>query len=622
MEANVINRFKGIYTTIEPILKEYNQQSLIEFIKDLMLRSESNQTSIVVCGEFKRGKSTFINALLNQNICPTDEHIATSSVSVIKYGEKENVHRIYETTEGIKDEQINFSDILKYAKGSDWEIDKTLMLIIEIPNNRLKQGLTIIDTPGVGGLNPRHRYLTLNAMPKADAVFYMVSVGEPVTATELSFFKDSVLRNAKHYKIILNKADELDRERLQSEVEDCKHKFISECQLDKIDVVPVSALLWEEYNISGDEDDKMFSYCDEVEDAIVDICNEYKSSLQPLLKNTMIQGLKILRQTIEEQLSQVVDSNPEKQKQLIERGNLLKKVVHDLKSNESEIKKQIATILRKSQSEVLSDVSKGNILLSTDRLDTILNDDRALGDDGTKWVLNEVNKDIQSLISDVDKKINAGFEKAMSLLKKNIQVTFEMIDGQIAGSLSLQQRKDGEIACGLVRQALPGLSVGGIGAGAAVLTGGLASGIGSAFGGSAIGALVGGIGAALTTLALPIGLIAGAAYIWKSVQNENRLRNIAEMKRKITPRIQMMTTDIQIYISNRYEEFRISIEKYFETEASNLVKQMDDIQRDFQKCQKDSKAVAERRKDLSAKLSLLDTSITQLNVLLNNRFKK
>ena len=275
MNSNIIDRFNGIYTTVGTILKEYNQQALIDNIKDLLLKVEANQTSIVVCGEFKRGKSTFINALLNQNLCPTDEHIATSSVSVIKYGEKENVHRIYETAEGIKDELINYDYIFKYAKGSDLEIDKTLMLVIETPNERLKQGLTIIDTPGVGGLNPRHRYLTLNAMPKADAVFYMVSVGEPVTETELTFFKENVLPNAKHYKVILNKADELNDEQLQSEIDDCKRKFITGCQLEKIDVVPVSALLWEEYNVSGDEDDKDFSYCEKVEEALVDICNEY-----------------------------------------------------------------------------------------------------------------------------------------------------------------------------------------------------------------------------------------------------------------------------------------------------------------------------------------------------------
>ena len=62
----------------------------------------------MVCGEFKRGKSTFINALLDMSLCPTDEHIATSTVSIIKYGEKQKVTRFYDTEDGVKEEIIEY----------------------------------------------------------------------------------------------------------------------------------------------------------------------------------------------------------------------------------------------------------------------------------------------------------------------------------------------------------------------------------------------------------------------------------------------------------------------------------------------------------------------------------
>ena len=57
----------------------------INTINELFSKLSSNQTTIMVCGEFKRGKSTLINALLDMPLCPTDEHIATSTVSIIKY---------------------------------------------------------------------------------------------------------------------------------------------------------------------------------------------------------------------------------------------------------------------------------------------------------------------------------------------------------------------------------------------------------------------------------------------------------------------------------------------------------------------------------------------------------
>lgn len=52
-------------------------------------------TTILVCGEFKRGKSTFVNALIGRKVCPTDTDICTSTVTCIKYGEKTKATRLY-----------------------------------------------------------------------------------------------------------------------------------------------------------------------------------------------------------------------------------------------------------------------------------------------------------------------------------------------------------------------------------------------------------------------------------------------------------------------------------------------------------------------------------------------
>ena len=196
-------RFKSIFNNVCKILNEYHKKMAIDTINELFSKLSSNQTTIMVCGEFKRGKSTFINALLDMSLCPTDEHIATSTVSIIKYGEKQKVTRFYDTEDGVKEEIIEYEKINQFAKGSNLEIDNTIMLVIEVPCNRLKDGLTIIDTPGVGGLNPRHRFLTLSAIPKTDTIFYMVSVGEPITTIELDFLKKDILPKSKAYKNVM-----------------------------------------------------------------------------------------------------------------------------------------------------------------------------------------------------------------------------------------------------------------------------------------------------------------------------------------------------------------------------------------------------------------------------------
>ena len=64
-------------------------------IKKTLDEIVQSPTTILVCGEFKRGKSTFVNALIGRKVCPTDTDICTSTVTCIKYGEKVKATRLY-----------------------------------------------------------------------------------------------------------------------------------------------------------------------------------------------------------------------------------------------------------------------------------------------------------------------------------------------------------------------------------------------------------------------------------------------------------------------------------------------------------------------------------------------
>ena len=153
-------------------------------MKKFIKKASINEVSVLVCGEFKRGKSSFINAFLGECICPTDPGIATSVVSIIRYGEERKVTRLHGDVKDLKAEVVPFDEIEKYAKGSSLEVDNTIMLIIELPSERLENGLVLMDTPGVGGLDPRHLFLTLYVMPKADVTFFVVDAGEPLSSTD------------------------------------------------------------------------------------------------------------------------------------------------------------------------------------------------------------------------------------------------------------------------------------------------------------------------------------------------------------------------------------------------------------------------------------------------------
>ena len=613
-------RFKSIFNNVCKIFIEYHKKMAIDTINELFSKLSSNQTTIMVCGEFKRGKSTFINALLDMPLCPTDEHITTSTVSIIKYGEKQKVTRFYDAEDGVKEEIIEYEKINQFAKGSNLEIDNTIMLVIEVPCNRLKDGLTIIDTPGVGGLNPRHRFLTLSAIPKTDTIFYMVSVGEPMTTIELDFLKKDILPKSKAYKVILNRVDELEDDEIEEAINDCKKKICSYCDVDNIDVIPVSAYLWQEYNKSHDEIDGEASFHKLIEKAIDEICYTYRLSLLQILKNTLVDEMQSILTLIKKEQGNLSDPNPDKIKKIIANREKLKNMLYGLQQDGSEIKKQVSFVLKEARTNVLSEISKSSVLLSSDRLDEVLNDDRAVGEDGDKWVLDEINKDIQKLICDIDDEINYAFEESLGIIQQDLNIDQYSFNGQMEANLKVRERREGEVTCGMVRQVLPGLSVGGIGWGVASAAGGFFSGLGTALTGTAVGSLSVGLGTLISTVALPVGIVAGAAFIWQSLKGENNARKIADMRRKLTPRISLLTNEIQTYVNKRFENFNTAVSDYFEKTAKELNAQMGDLQENYKKCQQDSLAIANRRKELECKLQVLNTALVQAKVLLSNSF--
>ena len=592
MQDNITQRFNSIYELNKPLLEEYEQKTSVQTIEEVFSRISSNQTTVMVCGEFKKGKSSFINALLKEEVCPTDEHIATSTVSIIRYGDTRKVLRTYEVEDGIKTETVNFNSLIQYAKGTNLSIGNTLLLEIEIPCERLKDGLTLIDTPGVGGLNPQHRFLTLSALSKADALFYVVAVGEPVTTIELEFFKNDIIPNAKHYKVILNKIDLIDADEIENSISDCKKKFMKECCCGDVDVVPVSAYLWQEYNKTEDDDDKEFSMCEGLENALNEICNEYRKSLHPLLKDVMLNSLNELRNNINFQKSQVVDPNPDKIKKLNSQRSELQLLISDLKQDKSDVKIKIDSILKEVQTEVLNDITKGNILLSSEKLNGILNDSRASSDDGEKWVLNQVNKAFKDLLSSIDEKIEQGFIKVRKLLKSNIYIEHSVMTCELTPRkldiLPSSERGMSDVFMSITKNMLPAV----------------------------------GVGSLVSFVATPLGVIAGAAFLYKALKEETKTRKVVEIRQYISPRISTMCTDLQSYVMKRFDDFRAATIHHFEAKAKEMSSQLEKVHADYQKCQVDSISINNYKKELDARVKKVENSIGQLQLLLTNPFCK
>lgn len=242
------DKLRSFLKQVAPTLETYGKKSIVSEIDKAITTTEDSAT-VLFCGEFKRGKSSLVNAIIGTELCPTDIGIATSVVTTIKYGAVKKAVRYYgnllENADSLKSEEIEWEDIDKYTMGDVLEIDNTILVELSYPSPFLKNGITIIDTPGIGGLDPRHAILTHMALPKADVIVFVTDAGEPLTQSELEFYESKVLSCGKRNVVLVNKSDILTADTLATHVSNTKLQL---AKLGGPEVIPVSAKCWELYS--------------------------------------------------------------------------------------------------------------------------------------------------------------------------------------------------------------------------------------------------------------------------------------------------------------------------------------------------------------------------------------
>lgn len=594
-----ISRFNSIISKIEPLYKEQHKEGDIEAMKKMVQKASVKDVSVLVCGEFKRGKSSFINAFIGESICPTDPGIATSVVSIIKYGPLRKVSRVYGDVKNLKSEPIPFDDIEKYAKGSSLEIDNTIMLIIEIPSEKLKEGLILMDTPGVGGLDPRHLFLTLYVMPKADVTFFVIDAGEPLSSTELDFYKDKLLQYTNNSKIILNKSDLKAKEELSQLIVDTKSKISEFCSVDKsnLDIIPVSSTHWTMYNKTKNEKMKLSSNCEAIDTVLSNVAPAYKKNILAELKAFMLSSLSSLIEKYKYQISQIEDPNPSIQQEYKNHLLELKAIKDDLANPNSVTRKKINKAIRTTQSNVINELTRQSILFSTDCLDQLLKRPEAKTENGGNWVLAQLNMGLESIATEVDQRILLGFTEVNNILGQNIDVEDMEFTQRINADLTPAEKDIASKACGFARNALPGMGI--------ATMSGLAL---SLF----CGPVIVGLGA----------LGAAVGYVYKSNKDQNVQHRLYELKSKLAPQITIVMNDLKAYVQQRFEAFNESLVECFETTSTEIIEEMQEVMNKLKSADEDAKVAVKLKEEMLEELNFINAHQKQVELLLTNPFDK
>ena len=217
-------------------------------VRSLNRRFVSERLQIAVLGQFKRGKSTFLNALLGAPLLPTGVVPVTAVATFIAWRAEPLV--IVRFAGGRPSQQftsLTVDDIRRLLFGfvAEEANSKNELGIARVelyyPSAILADGIVIIDTPGVGSTLTHNSETALQVLPESDAAFFVLSADPPITEAELHYLQ-RVERKVPRIFFVLNKADYLDPQERRS-VLDFLKKVLREHSLlqTEDEIVSISA---------------------------------------------------------------------------------------------------------------------------------------------------------------------------------------------------------------------------------------------------------------------------------------------------------------------------------------------------------------------------------------------
>jgi ribosome biogenesis GTPase A len=199
-------------------------EQIVSRLENLAERLKAQRLQLAVLGQFKRGKSTLLNALLGAAALPMAVTPLTAIPTFIAFGENLQLRTL--AIEGGVDD-IPVADIetlhaeLKARVTEESNPHNRLRLArveVRLPSDLLRKGVVLLDTPGVGSTYLHNTETAQAVLPECDAALFVVSPDPPITAAELEYLA-RIRATAPRVILVLNKIDIVEGEDRSAAVE-------------------------------------------------------------------------------------------------------------------------------------------------------------------------------------------------------------------------------------------------------------------------------------------------------------------------------------------------------------------------------------------------------------------
>jgi tRNA U34 5-carboxymethylaminomethyl modifying GTPase MnmE/TrmE len=247
--AEARDQLRTALAELGALADERESTELGELVRSLDKKLVENRFNVVVVGEFKRGKTTFVNALLGQPILPTAVVPLTSIVTAVTWGETARAHIRF--SDG-REEDVLPEELGRFV--TERENPKNRLgverAVLMFPSEELRDGVFLVDTPGVGSVYRHNTDVAREFIPEADVAIFLTSADPPISESERTFLSDVRAETVRMF-FVLNKIDYLDEDESREAIAFTTH-VIDEALGREETIYPLSARRAVQAKVEGD----------------------------------------------------------------------------------------------------------------------------------------------------------------------------------------------------------------------------------------------------------------------------------------------------------------------------------------------------------------------------------
>jgi GTP-binding protein EngB required for normal cell division len=234
---------------VEEIITSHGMVEFRPRLDTLTSRLEDNNFEVALFGRVSSGKSSLLNRLLGFALLPVGINPITAVPTRLQYGPA--VRAIVSLGTGTNQEVSvqEFGELVS-ERGNPGNLKNVTRAVIEVPSNRLSEGIVLVDTPGLGSLAKRGATETLAYLPSCDLALLLVDAGSTLNEEDVGTLR--IIEEAGIPSLVLlSKSDLLSQSDLSHATsyvrEQLKRELHRDVTIHAVSAVPESTFLLDQF---------------------------------------------------------------------------------------------------------------------------------------------------------------------------------------------------------------------------------------------------------------------------------------------------------------------------------------------------------------------------------------